>query len=67
MIRRAEAGTTESAWVRYTLIGITLIFLFLFLVLPLAAVFAEALRKGFDAYWEAPMPMQATAWRPVDF
>ena len=53
MIRRAEAGTTESAWVRYILIGITLIFLFLFLVLPLAAVFAEALRKGFDAYWEA--------------
>ena len=52
-IRRAEAGTTEAAWVRYTLIGITLIFLFLFLVLPLAAVFAEALRKGFDAYWEA--------------
>jgi sulfate transport system permease protein len=27
--------------------------LFLFLVLPLAAVFAEALRKGFDAYLEA--------------
>ena len=53
MIRRVEAGTTEAAWVRYTLIGITLIFLFLFLVLPLAAVFAEALRKGFDAYWEA--------------
>ena len=53
MIRRAESGTTEAAWVRYTLIGITLIFLFLFLVLPLAAVFAEALRKGFDAYWEA--------------
>ena len=53
LIRRAEAGTTESAWVRYTLIGITLIFLFLFLVLPLAAVFSEALRKGFDAYWEA--------------
>ena len=53
LIRRAEAGTTESVWVRYTLTGITLIFLFLFLVLPLAAVFAEALRKGFDAYWEA--------------
>ena len=53
MIRRAEAGTTEAAWVRYTLIGITLAFLFLFLVLPLAAVFAEAMRKGFDAYWEA--------------
>jgi sulfate transport system permease protein len=53
IIRRAEAGTTEAAWVRYTLIGITLAFLFLFLVLPLAAVFAEAMRKGFDAYWEA--------------
>jgi sulfate transport system permease protein len=39
--------------VRYTLIGIALVFLFLFLVLPLAAVFAEAFRKGFEAYWEA--------------
>ena len=53
IIRRAEAGTTEAAWVRYTLIGISLVFLFLFLVLPLAAVFAEAFRKGFDAYWDA--------------
>ena len=53
IVRRAEAGTTEAAWVRYTLIGISLVFLFLFLVLPLAAVFAEALSKGFDAYWEA--------------
>ncbi len=52
-LRRAEAGTTESAWMRYILIGISLVFLFLFLVLPLAAVFAAALRKGFDAYWEA--------------
>ena len=40
IIRRAEAGTTEAAWVRYTLIGSSLVFLFLFLVLPLAAVFA---------------------------
>ena len=53
IVRCAEAGTTEAVWVRYTLIGISLVFLFLFLVLPLAAVFAEALRKGFDAYWEA--------------
>jgi ABC-type sulfate transport system permease subunit len=27
-----------------------LLFMALFLVLPLAAVFVEALRKGFDAY-----------------
>lgn len=45
--------TTESAWVRRTLIGIALLFMFLFLVLPLAAVFTEGLRKGFDAYLEA--------------
>jgi len=50
---KARAGTTEAPWVRYTLIGIALVFLFLFLVLPLAAVFTEALRKGFDAYWAA--------------
>lgn len=50
--RRAKAGTTEAAWVRYTLIGLALAFVLLFLVLPLAAVFAEALRKGFGAYLE---------------
>ena len=51
-VRRTQAGTTESPWVRYTLIGIALAFMLLFLVLPLAAVFAEALRKGFGAYLE---------------
>jgi sulfate transport system permease protein len=52
-LTRRRAATTEAAWVRYTLIGIALLFVLLFLVLPLAAVFAEALRKGFDAYLEA--------------
>ena len=46
-------ATTESAWVRWSLIGLALVFLALFLVLPLAAVFAEALRKGWGAYLEA--------------
>jgi sulfate/thiosulfate transport system permease protein len=45
--------TTEPAWARRTLTGIALAFVLLFLVLPLAAVFAEALRKGLDAYLEA--------------
>jgi sulfate transport system permease protein len=45
--------TTEAPWVRWTLTGIALLFLLLFLVLPLAAVFTEALRKGLDAYLEA--------------
>ena len=35
---------------RWTLIGIEMAFLLLFLVLPLAAVFTEALRKDFGAY-----------------
>ena len=49
-IRRAQSGTTEAPWVRYTLITVALTFVLLFLVLPLAAVFTEALRKGFGAY-----------------
>lgn len=46
----ARAGTTESAWVRRLLIAVAVGFLLLFLVLPLAAVFAEALRQGASAY-----------------
>ncbi len=44
---------TEPAWVRRSLIGMALGFVFLFLLLPLAAVFAEALRKGVSAYLQA--------------
>lgn len=51
-LTRRRVSTTEVAWVRNTLIGIALVFVLLFLVLPLAAVFAEALRKGFGAYLE---------------
>ena len=36
-VRRAQAGTTEAPWVRYTLITLALAFMLLFLVLPLAA------------------------------
>ncbi|MBE7368333.1 sulfate ABC transporter permease subunit CysW [Ramlibacter pallidus] len=50
---RKRIATTESPWVRNTLIGVALVFVLLFLVLPLAAVFTEALRKGFGAYLEA--------------
>ena len=46
-------STGEPVWLRRTLIGIALVFVFLFLILPLAAVFTEALRKGFDAFLEA--------------
>ncbi len=46
----AADATTESRWVRYLLIGVTLGFLALFLLLPLVVVFAEALRQGWAAY-----------------
>ena len=46
-------STGEPVWLRRTLIGVALVFVGLFLVLPLAAVFTEALRKGFDAFLEA--------------
>ncbi|KQP15896.1 sulfate ABC transporter permease subunit CysW [Pseudorhodoferax sp. Leaf265] len=52
-VTRRQITTTETPWVRRTLIGIALLFLALFLALPLAAVFTEALRKGLDAYLEA--------------
>ncbi|NBW54853.1 MAG: sulfate ABC transporter permease subunit CysW, partial [Betaproteobacteria bacterium] len=46
-------STGEPAWLRRTLIGIALVFVGLFLILPLAAVFTEALRKGVEAFLEA--------------
>jgi len=49
-MRMSSAATTESAWVRWLLTALALGFMALFLVLPLAAVFAEALRQGWDAY-----------------
>ncbi|WP_137919675.1 sulfate ABC transporter permease subunit CysW [Hydrogenophaga sp. 2FB] len=48
-----SAARTEAPWVRRTLIGVALVFMFLFLVLPLAAVFTEALRKGLESYVDA--------------
>jgi len=46
-------ATSEPAWIRWTLITTALLFLSLFLFMPLAAVFTEALRKGFDTYISA--------------
>lgn len=46
-------ATSEPAWVRWLLIMTVLLFLGLFLIVPLAAVFTEALRKGFDTYLTA--------------
>jgi sulfate transport system permease protein len=55
-ISRARQGahpraTAEPAWIRRLLIGVALAFLGLFLFVPLAAVFAQALAKGFGPYF----------------
>ena len=51
--QRTHVAANEPLWVRLVLIGLALGFIFLFLVLPLAAVFTEALRKGVVAYMDA--------------
>lgn len=48
-VARSRA-TSEPVWARWLLITTVLLFLSLFLIVPLAAVFTEALRKGFDTY-----------------
>ena len=51
--RAVTRATGESRAVRYTLIGVALVFLALVLLLPLALVFVQAFAKGMPAYWEA--------------
>ena len=46
-------ATTEPAVVRWLLIGTALVFLGLFLFVPLAVVFAQAFEKGVAAYFES--------------
>jgi sulfate transport system permease protein len=45
-----RSATTESPFVRILLIGIAVLVLTLFLLLPLGAVFAEALRRGWEVF-----------------
>jgi sulfate transport system permease protein len=46
-------ATSEAPGLRWLLIGIAVVFLALFLLMPLLAVFAEALRRGAEAYFSA--------------
>jgi sulfate transport system permease protein len=47
------AATSEPGWVRIALIAIAVGFAILFLLIPLAVVFTEAFKKGWDAYLAA--------------
>jgi sulfate transport system permease protein len=48
--RRGRADLTEPVWVRWTITGLVLVFLAVFLLLPLTTVFASAFAKGVSAY-----------------
>jgi sulfate transport system permease protein len=56
-------ATREAPWVRVVLLTLALGFMALFLVLPLAAVFAEALRKGLGPWWAALQ--EPEAWSAI--
>ena len=59
--RRPVGATTEAPWVRRTAIGIGLAFMTVFLFIPLATVFHEALKKGWDVYVAAIVEPDALA------
>jgi sulfate transport system permease protein len=58
---QASPAMREAPWVRYSLLTIALAFFGLFLLLPLVAVFAEALRKGLGVYFAALVEADAVA------
>ena len=57
----ARSAVTESLLTRIILIGIALVFLSLFLILPVIAVFVEAFRKGTGEYLAALVEPDAVA------
>ena len=44
--------TTEPRWVKWTLIGIGVVFMALVILMPLAIVFIEAFRKGTEVFFK---------------
>ncbi|NMF88896.1 sulfate ABC transporter permease subunit CysW [Aromatoleum petrolei] len=49
----SREATREEPWIKWTILGISLAFFAVFLLLPLVAVFVEASRKGWETYWGA--------------
>ncbi|MEL4281581.1 MULTISPECIES: sulfate ABC transporter permease subunit CysW [Shewanella] len=54
-------ATTEAPWIKWSLIGIALSFLALFLVLPLAVVLYGAFEAGLQVWWQAVTDPDALA------
>jgi len=59
--RRKATSALEPNWVRYALITVALLFLTLFLFVPLVAVFYEALKRGWATYQAAVVDADALA------
>ncbi|GAB4364232.1 MAG: sulfate ABC transporter permease subunit CysW [Methylohalobius crimeensis] len=57
----SNAATREPKWVKWLILGISLGFFAVFLLLPLLAVFVEALRKGWETYLAAIVEPEALA------
>ncbi|MDR3212690.1 MAG: sulfate ABC transporter permease subunit CysW [Azoarcus sp.] len=57
----ARSATREAPWVKRTLLAVALSFFALFLLMPLIAVFIEALRKGWETYFTALIEPDALA------
>ena len=57
----ASQATREPRWLKYTFITISLLFFAVFLLMPLLAVFVEALRKGWSVYLHAIVEPDALA------
>jgi sulfate/thiosulfate transport system permease protein len=51
--RQAKAATGESMLVRWTLIGVALLFLAILIFLPLGIVFSQAFAGGLGKYWDS--------------
>ncbi len=47
---KARSATAEHPAIKWLLIGVSVTFMVLFLIVPLVAVFFEAFRKGWDTY-----------------
>jgi sulfate transport system permease protein len=49
----SNPATRDASWVKFLVLGVGLTYFLVFLLLPLIAVFAEAFRKGTEAYFAA--------------
>lgn len=64
---RARTGTSEPRVVRWFLTAVAVLFLIVFIVLPAANVFAQALSKGREAYVRVFVPREPAELKALPF